>query len=67
MEILLNMGFAITVQSRLSGGPGMGGSIVDMCLARASSLRVSDFLFRHDLIRAMEIFHLLFLPTDRES
>ena len=67
MEISLNMRFAITVQSRLSRGPGTGISIVDMCLARASSLRVFDFPFHHDLSRAMEIFNWLFLPTDRGS
>ena len=61
------MHFAITVQSRLSGGPGTGGSIVDMCLARASNLQVSDFPFHHDLSRAMEIFHWLFLPMDHGS
>ena len=64
-------------------GPGTGRSIVDMCLAcarsrvfqvhvacfsrHACSLRVSDFPFQHDLSRAMEIFHWLFLPTDRGS
>ena len=64
MEILLNIRFAISRFSHAyKGGPGMGGSIVDMCLTRASNLRVSDFPFHHDLSQAMEIFHWLFLPT----